>query len=209
MKLYHFVSAAHGLKDIRERRLKIAQIDKLNDPFEFLGAELSTIDKRKRLRKLKTELSEKRGLICFSKNWHNPVLWSHYADKHRGICLGFKISDDLPIQVSYVNSRFNWPSKIDDHFARQVICTKFAHWSYEDEYRIFTTLEDPEDSLYYKDFSNELNLVSVIVGSESQVTRHDLGQALGDLSPSVETFKARAAFKSFRIVKNENDQMWA
>ena len=26
------------------------------------------------------------GMLCFSKGWHNPVQWSHYTDKHKGIC---------------------------------------------------------------------------------------------------------------------------
>jgi hypothetical protein len=36
MRVYHFTKAVHGLEAIRRRRLKIARISELNDPFEFL-----------------------------------------------------------------------------------------------------------------------------------------------------------------------------
>jgi len=35
IRLYHFLSAEHALEDIAQRRLKISQIDQLNDPFEL------------------------------------------------------------------------------------------------------------------------------------------------------------------------------
>jgi hypothetical protein len=27
--------------------------------------------------------------------WHNPLLWSHYADRHRGMALGFDTDDAI------------------------------------------------------------------------------------------------------------------
>jgi hypothetical protein len=137
------------------------------------------------------------------------VLWSHYANNHRGLCLGFDIPDHLPRQVSYVNSRFNWPAVIDESFMVQLLFTKFSHWSYEDEYRVYTSLEDCESGLYYADFSETLTLKQVIVGASSTVTRAQLAGAMGDFFTEVEVFKARAAFKSFRVVRNKNARLWA
>ena len=209
MRLFYFVNEEYGLKDIRERRLKISRIAQLNDPFEFLGADLSNRDHRLSLSRTKARLSEKHGLLCFAKSWHNPVQWSHYADNHRGLCLGFDIPDNLPRQVSYVNSRFNWPSVVDESFMVQLLFTKFSHWSYEDEYRLYTTLDDCDGGLYYYDFGDTLTLKQVIVGAASGITRAQLAEALGSLSESVEAFKARAAFKSFRVVRNRNARLWA
>ena len=36
LRVYHFVGPEYGLDDIRRRRLKIATIADLNDPFELL-----------------------------------------------------------------------------------------------------------------------------------------------------------------------------
>jgi hypothetical protein len=181
----------------------------LNDPFEFLGVELSDRAFRRGLQEAKSKLSQDNGLLCFTKGWHNPVLWGHYADKHRGMCLGFDIPDEYLDQVSYVNSRFQWPAALDKSFVKQLLFTKFAHWSYEDEYRSYVSLDKSEDGLYYADFSNNLVLRQAIVGPESTISRFQLSEALGDMAPHVEVFKARAAFRSFRVVQNKNGRLWA
>lgn len=31
---------------------------------------------------------------CFSEKWNNIQMWGHYADKYKGICLGFNAIDD-------------------------------------------------------------------------------------------------------------------
>ena len=92
MRVYHFLKADHGLHDLRHRRLRISRIIELNDPFEFLGIDLSDRTFRQALEETKRQLSDTKGLLCFSKTWRNPVLWGNYADKHRGLCLpGFPI----------------------------------------------------------------------------------------------------------------------
>lgn len=90
MFVYHFLNSHYGLEDIRERRLKISRIMELNDPFEFLGVDLSDRQFRKAMKKTKAQLSKTKGLLCFCKTWRNPLLWGHYADKRRGICLDSK-----------------------------------------------------------------------------------------------------------------------
>jgi hypothetical protein len=35
MRLYHFLSATNALDDLTRRRIKLSQIDDLNDPFEL------------------------------------------------------------------------------------------------------------------------------------------------------------------------------
>lgn len=209
MRVYHFLNKEFGLKDLRERRLKISRLTELNDPFEFLGADLSNRELRKALLHTKASLSENRGLLCFSKSWHNPVLWGHYADKHRGMCLGFDMPNIPPKKIDYVNSRLSWPPIVDEEFIKQLLFTKFAHWSYEDEYRAYLTLDTPIDGLYYADFSDELILKQVLVGAESDITRAEVASALGELANNVQVFKVRAAFKSFRIVRNKNGSLWA
>jgi hypothetical protein len=39
VQVFHFVNAEYGLDDIERRRLKVAQISGLNDPFEFMAFE--------------------------------------------------------------------------------------------------------------------------------------------------------------------------
>ena len=95
MRLYHFINKKYGLDSLNLKRLKIAQIDQLNDPFEFLGVELSNPQYRDLFNQLKQDLSKDIGILCFCENYHNPALWAHYAEKHKGLCLGF----DVPLEA--------------------------------------------------------------------------------------------------------------
>ncbi len=113
MRLYHFINAKYGLEDLRDKRLKIARIMELNDPFEFMGADLSNRELREALEATKSYLYVKFGLLCFSESWNNPVQWSHYADRHQGLCLGFDIPDIFLDKVNYVDERL----PVDDFLA--------------------------------------------------------------------------------------------
>ncbi len=107
MRLYHFINAQYGLEDLGEKRLKVADIMELNDPFEFLGVDLSKRKLCKVMEKIKEDLSKICGILCFSKSWDNPMQWSHYADGYKGLCLGFDIPDNLLMKVDYVDERFS------------------------------------------------------------------------------------------------------
>lgn len=217
MIVYHLVSSHYGLENLWRRRLKIATLNELNDPFEFLGVFLADRDLRRSFNKMKEELSSSRGLLCFSKSWRNPVLWSHYADSHKGICLGFDIPDEKLGEVNYSPSRlvvddevWSNPNLVPPYEAKKLLFTKYEHWQYEDEIRCFVTLEEKEheSGLYFAEFSEDLKLVSVIVGAKSDVSRATLSETLGDLEPSINYFKARLAFRSFEVVKQQNKKKW-
>lgn len=36
------------------------------------------------------EIDNKRiGIACLSENWNSLLMWSHYAENHKGYCTGF------------------------------------------------------------------------------------------------------------------------
>lgn len=189
--------------------MKIARIMELNDPFEFLVANIQNREFRRAMNETKRTLSKSKGLICFSKTWKDPVQWSHYSDHHRGICLGFEIPVKNLAKVDYVSERIKHGGKVGMDEMRRFLTTKFEHWSYEEEYRCFVALDpdEEEDGLYFTHFSSELQLKTVIVGHSSEVSRADVSEALGDLS-GVKAFKARAAFSRFEVIRNENERRW-
>ncbi len=209
MLVYHFLNAHWGLDDLRERRLKISRIMDLNDPFEFLGVDLADRQVRKGLKKTKKELAEEQGLLCFSKSWRNPVLWGHYADRHRGLCLGFEIPRQILHSVRYVDARWPVPAALSMKFVERLLYTKFSHWRYEQEYRAFVNLETSVGGHYYMGFSRDLRLKRVIVGDQSAIRRRDVTDAIQGSESEVEVFRARAAFRTFEVVKNRNESMWA
>jgi hypothetical protein len=67
----------------------------------------------------------------------------------------------------------------------------------------------PETNLYFSEFADRLRLTTVIAGALSSVTRETLRNALGDLASTVERFKARLGFKTFRVVRQRKAKLWA
>ena len=120
MRLYHFIDEKYGLEDLREKHLKVARISDLNDPTEFLAAELSTEEFRHAMESMKESLSNDYGILCFSENWKSLVQWAHYANKHKGLCLGFDIPDHFLSKVDYVESRLS----ADEILARSEILSE-------------------------------------------------------------------------------------
>lgn len=218
MLVYHFINAEHGIENLQRRRLKIAELDSLNDPFELFGIEMSNKGVRQAFEQMKQELAKNRGLLCFSELWDNPVMWSHYASRHTGLCLGFEISEDRIGKVLYSRKRLvadleklSNPSLLSEEDALRFLFTKYAHWRYEKEFRSFVTKEekDPETGLYFANFSEHLKLKRVIVGAKSILSRSDINLALGELSSEVESFKSRLAFRTFRVVRQKNEKLWS
>jgi hypothetical protein len=220
MRVYHFTRAVYGLEAIRRRRLKIARISELNDPFEFLQVASRDPKTRARYQYVKRALSEYMGLLCFSENWSNPVQWSHYADSHCGICLGFDVASSAEMQkIRYVKNRIQpnlraMKAMSDAAVAHMLdlLTLKFEHWQYEQEHRLFVRLneKDTENGLYFFDFSGDcaVKLREVIVGAKSAISPQEVIDALGDLAPEVVAWKARLAFRSFEVVRQRNQDLW-
>jgi len=201
-RAYHFVPTEFALQDIRHRRLKIARLDELNDPFELWA--IAQPDRRLRdaLRHTKDQMAQCYGVLCFSLAWHNPLLWSHYADRHRGIALGFDVSDEILERISYVEERATL-TRIEFETAKSLLFTKYVDWKYEQEARIFVSLDEQDASgLYFGDFNERLILREVIVGTLCRVTSSDLNESLANRE-GVTFTKARLAFNTFQIVGDQ------
>ena len=134
MRVWHFVNEQYGIENIQRRGLNIATLSELNDPFDLLGVNLGDSKLRRSFQVMKNELDKTRGILCFSKSWKNPVQWTHYADRHRGVCLGFDIPDELLCAVSYSQKRlcvepekFLDPAILSTEFANKFLATKFSH----------------------------------------------------------------------------------
>ena len=149
MRAYHLTPECWALESMKHRRLKVATFEDMNDPFELLGMEFRTPEDDEFFQsQLKPDLNQTFGILCFSRNWTNPVLWSHYAEKHRGLCLGFDVSDQWAKEVRYVEERLNADIEDDspsDHTnspGYQLITTKYSHWKYEEEVRLIFQKKD-------------------------------------------------------------------
>ncbi len=106
---------------------------------------------------------------CLCTDYKNRLMWSHYANGHKGFCVeyDFGIEDDnvlsdiliLPVVYSNRRPKFPWTvaiatdknsSEIKTEGAKrmmQSLLTKDEAWSYEDEWRIITLCSTGKDKI--------------------------------------------------------------
>ena len=95
-------------------------------------------------------LNFKHRIFSTSKECTNPLLWAHYANSHKGFCVGYEkthiqnISDNV-CDVDYCNQ----PPlingiKSEDFF--KLLFVKSRDWKYERESRAIYTLKEPDVS---------------------------------------------------------------
>ena len=139
------------------------------------------------------------------------MLWSHYADQHRGICLGFEVPDKKVVQVTYDARRLEADlerklSKAggDEAIGLRLMTTKFEGWDYEDEFRLFVALSesDLETGMYFYDFGKDIELKEIILGARCNLTRPAIAKALSGDGPAPKIIKARLAFDTFTVESN-------
>jgi hypothetical protein len=216
MRAYKFLDSDFGLKSIKERRLKQSRVADLNDPFELMPYHVTEIAIRMAFITTRDDVHKDRGLLCFSADWKDPVIWAHYSDKHRGLCLGFEIptlNEDPKSNaglVSYISSPLPFPLNFEemsdsehDAFARKAIFTKFEHWLYEKEIRVWGPLENEDNGLHFVPFGENMLLTEVIVGQKCSLSKTEIVLALGSLASEVKITKARAAYDKFEMVEDE------
>lgn len=198
---------------LSKKEVYFASPDQLNDPFEFrpnfvtpskgkikqymrsLGASHREILKKlpyavelfdsndKSLEELMSAVYKKSAVLCMTPHPDNLLMWAHYGDSHRGVCIGFDIN--LPFDEEFGNG---YPVKYQDEYPKicmteidlmlrdmkfgkdmgrhdEVITrsafTKAMAWSYENEIRFYRDLRIGPGPM---DFA-AIKLKEVIVGA--------------------------------------------
>jgi hypothetical protein len=148
-------------------------------------------------------MNERFGMICFSRSWHSSLLWSHYADKHRGICLGFDVVEGGLKRIAYVADRPILRVPPTEESINELLFTKFLDWQYEEEWRNWFELRERDASgHFFYSFDDMVRLSEVIVGPLCDTPKAKIHAALRGYRYRVRITKARLAFKGFRVVTN-------
>ena len=137
-------SKENFLNSLRENRN-----DSQNNLVENIGHIFSMIKSRiqetihKSISEIREASFSKIGVCCFSKNNTDLLMWSHYADFHKGFCLEFD-SNISPFsryfEVTYesefpdINSDLLFEDNND--FIEKLLSFKSIDWRYEEELRI-------------------------------------------------------------------------
>lgn len=113
----------------------IPSLSMLNDPFELMVNEQHPI-------LMKNDI----GVLSFTSNEGNILMWSHYSGSHTGAAIKFKVSEksiqnEIFKKVHYVQ-KFEELNFFDD---RSLV--KSANWAYENEYRVIMGYNSKFESL--------------------------------------------------------------
>jgi Protein of unknown function (DUF2971) len=152
------------------------------------------------------------GVSCFSQNEDNFLMWSHYADKHKGICLKFEMHKDpnfftIPVKVDYPEKypQFDYFSlrKTEYGLVQFLVGTKSADWSSENEIRIVKPKSQFEINRGKITFNKD-SLVEVIFGYKCNLedANEIKGEMLG-VGYTCKFFKATLKKSDFGLRKVE------
>lgn len=172
----------------------------MNDPFELIAASLWSVehgDLAKNLYRIVIEIVQRGGAVCFSETESEPLLWSHYSEKHHGCCIGFEVAENESLQktipigkpnrirvnmspvLEFVRSG-NFPigdrdpqlqelSKEYEWMTRSVMLSKYDGWNYEKERRLLVSLipTQRDGDYYFADFDESIKPEEVLLGLRS------------------------------------------
>jgi hypothetical protein len=210
MRLYHYLEAQLALEGIRKRRLRVSKIQDTNDPYEFACVRSKDEQSQQALDKFARGWFSDMRVQCFGRSWNNVVMWSHYGDRHRGICLGFDVPDERVREVKYVGDIMvvgrlrRAVANENDELLERLLWAKYDGWSYEQEVRSIgqkvNMIEDGGE--YFVPFGRYLCLKEVIAGARFSMKRSVIDEALGGY-PGVLVVKAKCSPTSFGVIADE------
>ena len=159
--LYRFMSATAALQTLEGLKLRVGRLASLNDPFDCAphivgGSGREKILAEHAASELLRHRTEHVGVICFCRTWREPLLWSHYADAHRGIAIVVRQPEsDTLWRIKYSKSRpiVRYSDLFDgakfDGTTQELVASflvKSPSWRYEKEVRIISDLGKCETS---------------------------------------------------------------
>lgn len=168
---YHTINI-NLLQSLRKGTNWYSNVRLLNDPFDCFLIDNTNTDTYK-------NFTTKLCACCFSKNMNEILMWSHYANNHRGVCLEFEITNEETIKGQLININYdNDLTTIDNvertssgHLSLNVtsngkfLATKFKNWSYEEELRTYVICEETNFAGVERPFLG--NLTSIYFGKNT------------------------------------------
>lgn len=139
-------------------------------------------------------------VYCLTPKPDNLLMWSHYANKHQGICLEFDTDNQIfgsAWKVEYHNEYpyHSWKSDFD---IIKLALTKAKCWEYEEEYRLLPKTETANKTFQQEQFmlvneSNKLTfpsdaLKSIIVGCKANYD--EIKKTIHALRPELQVKRA-------------------
>lgn len=153
-------------------------------------------------------LSNEIGLYCLAEIPDSILMWTHYADDHKGFCLAFEATDQTPVfgeaqKVIYSDDYpqvdfFNTPHEKQVDL---IFLTKFSGWAYEREWRIVDHERGPGLRTYPRELLKEV-IFGLRMSSEDKARIRAWVSRRGH---PVELYQAVRHEQSFSVVVQDLD----
>ena len=169
---------------------------------------------RKARRNIKKELQNKsmfNGILkqkrkeyklsCFSCRYDEILMWSHYADKHSGICIGYEFppiykDNFILCPVKYLDALKEIEGTVDvERVILYWLTTKSMRWEYEKEIRAITKCKYPDSEHEYINYDSRY-IKEVIFGCN--VSAQDIELAIRKIKDGIENFR-NITFKRMKV----------
>ena len=159
---------------------------------EFIGPNKEKL-KPKLEEQIPQRFRNRVGVLSLSQKKDDILMWSHYANCHRGLCFEFLDTNNTSFfsQAKPVNYQVEYPVinpffDTDEEKGRKILLTKSSQWCYEKEWRVI----DYKNKWGVQNFTEEL-LTGVIFGCE--ISNKDKNKVLKWLSnrSQVKVYEAR------------------
>lgn len=138
----YFLSIAAGFGKTAE---EITSQIPLHSIMNHLGS-LSNNKLKHDLNVMQQQIRNACNICCLCEENNNLLMWSHYADQHKGFCIGYNIKalnndvTELTFPVLYRDTNYyeiTDAADINSSLAMYTLTLKSTKWSYEKEWRIF------------------------------------------------------------------------
>ncbi len=175
-----------------------------NDPFDSL---LTIEFNDKKIEKEFKDYTQSKAVSCFSKKMDSILMWSHYAESHKGFCIGIDSPElensDLLSYVNYSEDFLevdhkaflysNKKGKINKEWER-ILTQKYIDWKYEEEVRLILHFDNPQakgkcfslpegsiKEIYFGCKMNDKNKSNIRkIMADRNVTFYDMKQSLNN-----------------------------
>ena len=159
------------------------------------------------------KLLDENGIFSAAKKWSQNLMWAHYADSHKGFCVGFEFNNMFDpnmgvaheVRYSKEYPKFGPEFFMGDHdtynerLFETTLATKSFDWSYEEEVRYIKLSRDGGSGIYSFDKNS---LKEVIIGAlASPKNRSEIIKAITKSMPWVRIYQAKLSVSKYELYR--------
>lgn len=171
-QIFKYYAPETAISALKHSTICYSSADSFNDPFELKSGFSFESRNCPEVFWRKLGLIENSRILCLTRSWDNPLMWSHYAASYSGVVVGYDVDSNqlndrsiIPLRLGSVVYTRTLPINrfpestlqdlfdgslrcYDSHYAvalQRLYLHKASCWSYEEEVRVVKHIEEIVD----------------------------------------------------------------